>query len=39
MVSGLFSAKTVVHLSTAAHPKCALYGGREFLVHPLELLG
>ena len=20
-------------------PKCALYGGREFLVHPLELLG
>jgi hypothetical protein len=27
------------HLAFAARPKCALYGGREFLVHPLELLG
>ena len=27
------------HLALAARPKCVLHGGREFLVHPLELLG
>ena len=27
------------HLALAARPKCALHGCREFLIHPLELLG
>jgi hypothetical protein len=27
------------HLALAARPKCALYGGREFPVHLLKLLG
>jgi hypothetical protein len=27
------------HFALAARPKCALHGRREFLVHPLKLLG
>jgi hypothetical protein len=27
------------HLALVTRAKCALYGSREFLVHPLELLG
>jgi hypothetical protein len=27
------------HLALVTRAKCALHGGREFLVHPLELLG
>ena len=42
--AGRSSAPQVVcccrrHLALAARPKCVLHGGREFLVHPFELLG
>jgi len=42
--AGRSSAPQVVccfrrHLALAARLKCVLHGGREFLVHPLELLG
>jgi hypothetical protein len=34
-----YVAVAAISLSSPARAKCALHGSREFLVHPLELLG